>query len=207
MVRNIVLSTMAMALCRSVNAFRPVTKMVSRRGALMTMATTIADPVSIEAAAKFLDAKDLIFSPTSGGVNNIVQYVETQDGKKYVLRVYNNGLNSARVNFEHEILKQLRPKKLSFRLPTTIPSLIDGKSHVLLSNGAEASLFELIPGVLPKLTRVREIGRASGELNSAMADVKITNQACPTPPYYELFKVHHAVTRELFFQVPREAEA
>ena len=202
MIRNILFSTLAAAGCQSAVGFN-VMKVQTRAVARLSMSTSTITPdaVSVEAAARFLPDNDLKFSPTSGGVNNIVQYVETGSGHKYVLRIYNNGLNSARVNYEHEILRQLRPKKLSFKLPTTIPDLKTGKAHVVLSNGAEASLFELIPGVLPKLTRVREIGRASGELNHAMADVIIKDQKCPTPPYYELFKVHHAVTRELFYQV------
>ena len=155
--------------------------------------------LSAEAASFFLSDKDLKFSPTSGGVNNVVQYVETSDSKKYVLRIYNNGLNTPRVKFEHEVLTQLRKKSLSFKVPTTLASIVTGENSVSLSNGAEASLFELIPGELPKLTRVQQIGQASGELCSALKDVVVT-QPCPTPPYYELYKVHHAITRELFFQ-------
>ena len=57
----------------------------------------------------------------------------------------------------------------------------------------KASLFEVIPGTLPKLRFVRQIGSASAELCAALATVTpklgdlLTN--CPTPPYYELFKV------------------
>lgn len=159
----------------------------------------MSSDLSAEAASFFLQDKDLKFSPTSGGVNNVVQYVETSDRKQYVLRIYNNGQNTPRVKFEHEVLAQLRDKSLSFKIPTTIGALETGESSVSLSNGAEASLFELIPGELPKLTRVRQIGAASGELSRALQDV-VVNQPCPTPPYYELYKVHHAVTRDLFFQ-------
>ena len=159
----------------------------------------LSSDISVEAASFFLSDSNLKFSPTSGGVNNVVQYVETSDSKKYVLRVYNNGQNTPRVKFEHEVLGQLRKKSLSFKIPTTIASIVTGESSVSLSNGAEASLFELIPGELPKLTRVQQIGAASGELCSALGDI-VVNQICPTPPYYELFKVHHAVTRDLFFQ-------
>ena len=116
------------------------------------------------------------------------------------MRVYNNGLNSKRVKFEHDVLDKLRDKKLTFKVPTTIPSLVTQETHVKLSNGAEASLFDLIPGKLPKLTCVEEIGRASGELCTALEDV-VVDSPCPNPPYYELFKVHHAVTREEFFKV------
>ena len=36
-------------------------------------------------------ARELKYTPTTGGVNNIVYYVETPKGEKFVLRVYNNG--------------------------------------------------------------------------------------------------------------------
>lgn len=160
------------------------------------------DALCAEAVKYFLSDTNLKFAPTSGGVNNIMQYVEDNAGRKFLVRVYNNGLNSVRVKFEHDVLNQVRPKKLSFKIPTTIPSLKGGETCVKLSNGAEACLFEWIPGKLPKLTAVEEIGRASGELSTAMEDVKVDMSVnkCPNPPYFELFKVHHAVTREAFFK-------
>lgn len=153
-----------------------------------------------EAVAKFLGTEEKFsFRPTSGGVNNVVQYVDSLLGEpKYVLRIYNNGFNSERTFFEHAILDQLREMKLSFMIPTTVKSIDTKAAHVLLSNGAEASLFNLIPGTLPKLTRVKEIGRASGELCTAMGNLKISIPS-PNPPYYEIYAVHHAVTREKFF--------
>lgn len=36
-------------------------------------------------------------------VNNVVQYVETKTGERYVLRIYNNGNQSEKVIFEHEV--------------------------------------------------------------------------------------------------------
>lgn len=42
-------------------------------------------------------------------VNNVVQYVTTKDGSRFILRIYNNGFNFRRVLFEHEVLKQARP--------------------------------------------------------------------------------------------------
>jgi hypothetical protein len=36
-------------------------------------------------------------TPTSGGVNNIVQYVDTADGHRFVLRIYNNGNKTEKV--------------------------------------------------------------------------------------------------------------
>ena len=87
----------------------------------------------------------------SGGVNNVMDYVICPSGEKYVLRIYNNGLNSARVIFEHKVLDELLSRtKLDFKIPTALKSFKTGKSHVVLSTGAEASMFEFIPGILPK---------------------------------------------------------
>lgn len=170
-----------------------------------TFATaTIADlDLAREACAYFLEDRDVKFTATTGGVNNVVQYVETSSGKKYILRIYNNGLNHARVAFEHEILAQLAPMNLSFLVPRCLPSLDDAnESYVKLSNGADACFFDLIPGVLPKVTLTEEIGAACGELSIAMAKVQVS-QPAPTAPYYELYKVHHAVTREKFYELVR----
>eukprot|EP01039_Chlorochromonas_danica_P004228 gene4228-4645_t len=161
--------------------------------------TEFSSQVLEEAASKFLVANTYHFTPTTGGVNNVVRYIETDNGHQYILRVYNNGNDSYRVRFEHAILQQLSQMNLSFKIPTTVPSLESAAPHVLLSTGAEASLFEIIPGKLPKLTLVKEIGRASGELTTAMAKVSL-DMTSPNPPYYDIYKVHHAVTREKFME-------
>lgn len=87
---------------------------------------------------------------------------------------------------------------MSFRVPTPLKAKTDGSTHVKLSNGTEATLFEYIPGELPKKTRAREIGRASGELVEALAKVNITKTS-PNPRFCDLYKAHHATSREIFF--------
>eukprot|EP01038_Epipyxis_sp_PR26KG_P005885 gene5885-8115_t len=170
--------------------------------------TTVEDTnLLFEAVQKFLpiSKSEVQFTPTSGGVNNVVQYVDTSDKNRYILRIYNNGNNFERVVFEHAILDELRDVQLSFKIPTTIRSLENKQAYARLSNGAEASLFEIIAGKLPKLSKVYEIGKASGELSAALADVKLDGKlnikSFPNPPYYELYKVHHAVTKESFTEV------
>jgi Ser/Thr protein kinase RdoA (MazF antagonist) len=119
------------------------------------------------------------------GVNNLVSYVKHGDTTS-ILRVYNNGENTARVRFEHAILTELYKVKnqFSFQIPETLPALNGGGSFVKLSNGAEASMFKLIPGTLPKLTCAKAIGVATGELTRAMFDVKLELKS-PTAPYYD----------------------
>jgi len=149
----------------------------------------------------FDDIKSIRVEPTKGGVNNICDYVtNTETGDRYVLRIYNNGCDSVRVHFEHEVLEALLNSShlLSFRLPTAVGCKNEGRKHIVLTNGAEATLFEFIPGELPKTTRAREIGRASGELVTALGQLNI-EMTSPNPRFCELYKAHHATTREIFF--------
>jgi len=129
-----------------------------------------------------------------------MDYITTASGKKYVLRIYNNGRDSVRVDFEDRVLTALIKDggELSFKVPTAIPSVLDGKKHVILKSGTEAVLFEFIPGELPKKTRVKAIGKASGELVAALGRVAVDMKS-PNPRFCELYKAHHATTREVFF--------
>ena len=161
--------------------------------------------ILLEAISHFLadsSGANTSFLPTCGGVNNVVYYVKQTTGIDHVLRIYNNGNDTSKVEYEHSVLLQLNKMNLSFLLPETICCTKSGRSFMILSNGACACLFKLIPGSLPKLTNVREIGRVSGELNHAMSQVKLNEMPskCPNPPYFDLYKVHHAVTRELFYE-------
>ncbi|GIL44285.1 hypothetical protein Vafri_1797 [Volvox africanus] len=153
---------------------------------------TVEDALRDEALSYFFDSSDLKTTPTTGGVNNVVQYVETSNGERYILRIYNNGNKSEKVRFEHEILGQLAQQQLSFQVPRALSSKA-GRPHELLSNGAEACIFHIIPGTLAKTTSPEEVGRATGELCSAMGKVRVDNMKAPIPPYFELFKVHHAI--------------
>ena len=165
----------------------------------------------MEATRHFLeisDSDDVSFLATSGGVNNVVYYVKQNDTITHVLRIYNNGNNDAKVMYEHSVLSLLTTESFSFQIPRTIPSLVEKKKFIQLSTGASACLFELIVGTLPKLTCVREIGRVSGELNHAMSKIDQSQlpSECPNPPYYDLYKVHHAVSRELFLEKIKSAD-
>lgn len=116
-------------------------------------------------------------------------------------RIYNNGFNHARVHYEHTILKQLNEQKLSFAIPKVLPCKDDpSMTYTMLSNGADACVFETIEGSLPKLTCVQDIGRASGELLEAIQKVDVSHLVCPTAPYSQFYDVHHAITRESFYR-------
>lgn len=126
----------------------------------------------------------------------------TEDGRKFVLRVYNNSQNTERVRFEHAVLQQLAAKagdKLSFQLPVALAAPgADSCGFIKLSSGDDAALFNLIPGVLPKVSCARAMGRACGELTAAMAEVDVAPLQSPTAPYWDIYRVHRSVTREKF---------
>lgn len=160
-----------------------------------------------EALSKFFDPEvvdKIELTPTTGGVNNIVQYVTLPSGEKELLRIYNNGCDEKRVHFEHGILKQLNAmeKPMSFQVPNFIPSKDDAtKTMVRLSNGADACMCKIIPGHLPKLTCAGDLGRAAGELNVALKkNVVMDPSLCSVAPYWKMWEVHHAVTRENFIE-------
>ena len=156
----------------------------------------VPEELSREALNLWFDDKEgyPMLSPTEGGVNNSVQYIETSSGERYILRVYNNGNKSEKVIFEHKVLEALakRSRDLSFMIPSAIKSK-NGRAHELLSSGTEACVWELIPGTLAKTTSPEEVGRATGELSASLGSITDT---LPTPaiaPYYELFKAHHGI--------------
>lgn len=162
---------------------------------------TVPDALRDEALAHFFEGPCRC-TPTSGGVNNVVQYVETASGARHVLRIYNNGAKSDKVAFEHDLLLQLGRQPLSFQVPRALPALGSGARHVKLSSGDDACVFEIIPGSLAKTTGPREVGRATGELCTAMGrlDMGGRETEAPVAPYYDVFRVHHSLDREGFYR-------
>lgn len=161
----------------------------------MAVATRVDEKLVSEALTLLLGSDEgCKVTPTSGGVNNMVQYVDTPTGR-LVLRIYNNGGNTARVLWEHAILDALAPLgPFSFALPTYQRAPGTGKTSVLLSNGASACISQLIPGGLPKTADPEPIGRATGELLMALGKVQLPAElVCPTPPYFDVYNVHKAI--------------
>ena len=166
-----------------------------------TAATALID----EALSLFFESPaDLNYTPTTGGVNNVTLRIARTAAaslslsaplgaaEDFILRIYNNGNNSAKVAFEHEILEQLAQQSLSFQVPRALRSLVAQRAHERLSSGAECCVFHVIQGRLASTTSPEEVGRAAGELSAALGRVQVAASASPTPPYYRLFEVHHA---------------
>ena len=170
-------------------------------------ATQLDDALLREGLAHFLDAPDAVLRPTEGGANNVVRFVETR-GKTHVLRVYNNGNQTDHVQYEHALLKALQAQAphMSFALPRFYPSRHDpAKTFAEVSNGAQACVCDVIPGVLPKTTNPQVLGRAAGELTTAMAAVVIELKA-PTPPYFDIWAVHTHINPEAYARETEKPE-
>lgn len=158
---------------------------------------TIAKPELVhQALSFFLEEPDSAkVTPTSSGVNNVVQYVETADGKDLILRIYNNGCNTAAVEYEHAILENIDRSSLPFQVPQYIPSLTDsGRTMMELDSGDQCCMCLRIPGVLPKTSDPKPLGRATGQLMKAMEKIHLDiTLTPPIAPYYRVYDVHKAI--------------
>jgi homoserine kinase type II len=154
---------------------------------------TIAQPEVVkEALHHFLDQPDdATVTPTSSGVNNVVQYVDTKDGRNLILRIYNNGCNTAAVEYEHAILNAIDRTTLPFQVPKYILSK-QGKSMEQLKSGTQCCMCERIPGVLPKNSDPKPLGRATGQLMAAMSKIHL-DISPPIAPYYRVYDVHKGI--------------
>lgn len=163
---------------------------------VVTDATAASDTELRDAAAFFFspDVLDsLKFERCGGGVNNKVYLAHPAKGDTLVLRIYNNGFNRLRVEYEHAVLNavaeavEARKKRLSFSIPTLKRSLFGGSSTIVrLPNGADACCFERIAGTGAPLTAARSIGRATAELVAAMAGVRVP-LPLPNPLYRNIY--------------------
>ncbi|MFH5182956.1 phosphotransferase [Paenibacillus sp. TAB 01] len=129
------------------------------------------------------------------GVNNTTLFVYYQEDG-YVLRIYDNHEDENKVKFELAVLEQLQRCRLSFQTPRPVKTRA-GDSYVRLRSGKLAVLFRFIEGERAELdnaAHVFEIGRAMGELVTALAQVQVVQEAA-YEPYYDLEQVHSLVTR------------
>lgn len=155
---------------------------------------TIANPEVVQEALAFFlkEPAAAKVTPTSSGVNNVVQYVETADGEDLILRIYNNGCNTAAVEYEHNILDNIDRASLPFQVPQYLKSSITGRTMMELESGTMCCMSLRIPGVLPKNSDPKPLGRATGQLMGAMQKIEL-QQKPPIAPYYRVYDVHKAI--------------
>jgi hypothetical protein len=122
-----------------------------------------------------------------------------------MLSRYNNGNRTSSVTWEHGILTALAALPLPpppFEIPCAVPPIKSSPhfTFVELSDGACACVFKKIRGALPKLSHVKSIGAAAGHISVRLAAIShIMASPSPTPPYHNLYKAHHCMSRKAFF--------
>jgi homoserine kinase type II len=117
------------------------------------------------------------------GLNNDSYFVSAEAGE-FVLRVYRNTADPARVRDEHDLLGRLRLEELPFAIPSPVRT-DDGDTIAVLEteDGPRlAALFERIPGEPAALdvASARIAGRALAQLDAAFGRLDLTVRAPAT---------------------------
>jgi homoserine kinase type II len=118
----------------------------------------------------------LSLCPLAEGTNNSVQLVETGVAS-YVVRLYRNHTDPARIRFEHAVLAGLEAIGLPFAVPTPIPTRT-GERYTWLKLEKEDILVTLttrIPGTAPEHTNLDQAtaaGEALGVLDLALRQME-----------------------------------
>jgi len=135
--------------------------------------------------------------PLTRGTNNLVQRVETPTGV-YMLRIYSNTADTARLRFERDVLTQLAQAGLPYALPTPLPTQVGA---YFLDVGTEqgqalATLTLYIPGQPPdrdNLDQAKAAGAALGQLTIAMARLNIPSEGISWRSSGDLARCHPLV--------------
>jgi homoserine kinase type II len=138
-------------------------------------------------------------SPLAQGTNNRMWRVETPDAA-YVLRVYSNHADEARVRFEQKILRALGASGLPFDVPAPVATREDALYALVELDGDNrlAVLAPLLPGAHPRrddLAQATAAGEALGLLDLALAALPLPDRVVATSwrSYGDLEQCHPLV--------------
>jgi hypothetical protein len=81
------------------------------------------------------------------------------------------------VKTEHDILAQLSQQPLGFKVPAAKPTLKGSEPYVVLSNGAAACVFEIIPGESPPHMQLQQQGCSYGVVHGVEAAALVAGAA------------------------------
>ncbi|WP_274650704.1 phosphotransferase [Paenibacillus humicola] len=124
------------------------------------------------------------------GMNNTTRMVYA-DGRKYVLRVYDNHCDPAIVTVEHAVLLGLSRSRLRFQVPRPVSNR-GGGTITAAKDGKLAALYGYIQGTRPSADdrdHIRGLGAAAGELSVALKTASIAAAPLYTP-YYDFAETH-----------------
>ena len=158
----------------------------------------------------FAPGSAFALTDTSGGVNNHVRYCDCENGERFVVRLYNNGRETDRVAFEHAVLRAVEPKVAACDSGFVVPRALEAKDgsgarYVVLPSGDCGSVFELIPGSLPKTRFADAVGEATAALSKCMeeaeSEVRAVAPVSPTSVYRDIFGafIKKGGSRDAFF--------
>jgi homoserine kinase type II len=151
--------------------------------------------------------------PLVEGTNNSVHLLETASGT-YVVRLYRNHIDSARMTFETSVLTALQNMGLPFAVPAPIPTRT-GELYAWVSSGAEkmpATLTPFLSGTPAQPGHLRQAaaaGEALGVLDVALAQVPVPAAGISWRSYGDLEHCHQLVPdpRAGILQLPVTGEA
>lgn len=125
-------------------------------------------------------------TPLTQGANNTVYLIDVDSGR-YVLRIYRNHTDTARLDAEYQILLALQRAGLPFTIPAPIATA-DGQYHIEISeaeqSGQLATLFPWLPGAHPdRQDTAAAFGAAValGQLDQALAALSLPRDQLPPP--------------------------
>lgn len=135
-----------------------------------------------------------------GGGNNLSYIVNTPRGR-YVLKVYRNTADAARIGYEHDLLTRLSHAGLSFAVVAPLPAR-SGATQAPITRGdgdepsALAALFPLLPGQHPDgddLATYCPCGAALAALDMALERIGLPSPPGVLAPFGELSRIHPLV--------------
>lgn len=157
---------------------------------------TEVNTLIMEACSYYMFEEMPIIEKGHSGMNNTTRMIRDK-AALYSLRMYNNHQDEKKLQFEHFILNQLHHRKLALAVPLPVYN-VNGSTITRLHNKKLVALFEYIEGERPTLhssNHVRGLGRASGILSAALAELTIEIEPAYTP-YYELATNYRPLTNE-----------
>ncbi|WGV25725.1 phosphotransferase [Halotia branconii] len=144
---------------------------------------------------------NLTVKPTNQGTVNTTFFVETQAGN-FVLKLYNDTITNAQIQYEHSLLAHLKSCNLSFALPTPIPNLL-GETLILVNQNHSLLRVALLPFISGQpaerknLAHTYAVGQVLGELHHALAKFDLEAEMAQLPAWGDLEHIHPLVTDPL----------
>lgn len=166
------------------------TRQGSRREAAARLHCEIADEDAALELERYLALYDLA-SPCrvvkeESGKNNTTRIVYS-GGRRYVLRLYDNHRDEAKVRLEHQVLQALGVVELGFSVPMPV-ACRNGETIAVGREGKLAALYVYIEGQRPNgehEPHIYGLGQACGTMSTALEGLRLEDRAVYTP-YYEL---------------------